>query len=555
LGSNFAFQFSTAIVAISGGFIGLNLKFEDFDQPWKVGETDLSSVYATADVVRWPFYYVSQEYGFPTGANFGTQVVPDDVPYMALGLLRWVTGSPILAVNTFVLLSFAFTALAMLWICSRLGIRRLVSFPISLATAWAPYVFVRLLYGHAVLASIWTIPLFFYLILSSHDNDAKLSYKKRVALGLLIGASSAYYGFFSFLIATFVLVGTLAIEIYNSRRVRLVAAGKEFGCHLTFVLPSLVHVALDRLHGNVSPIQRSVAESLKFAGDLRNVFIPFGFPQVFSDTLTLRQEYEWSPVSVLTVIGIILMLFMFSSGDDRIGIIRTVLLVGILFFTAGGLGVVFADVIFPGYRAWARLTPFIVVAAHLGVGLLLTKLHSQSAARRTLPITFVLLTMIAGLQIRDARQDISPAVSASAHPREVGTYLDAIALIQNEFSEDCGVLQLPPMRTFEGGDVGGVKNGDQFWPGILSENYRWSYGVIKGAAAADYWFAQAWFARNYGTPTETFQKETSPKICAVWASTDIESFRTLKLIRDTFQITSFNAKQFGSHVIRHLRIS
>lgn len=198
MGSNFAFQFSTAIVAISGGFIGLNLKFEDFDQPWKVGQTDLSSVYATADVVRWPFYNVSQEYGFPTGANFGTQVVPDDVPYMALGLLRWVTGNPIHAVNTFVFLSFAFTALAMLWICSRLGIRRLVSFPISLATAWAPYVFVRLLYGHVVLASIWTIPLFFYLILSSHDNDAKLSYKKRVALGLLIGASSAYYGFFRF---------------------------------------------------------------------------------------------------------------------------------------------------------------------------------------------------------------------------------------------------------------------------------------------------------------------------------------------------------------------
>lgn len=186
--------------------------------------------------------------------------------------------------------------------------------------------------------------------------------------------------FFSFLIATFLLVGTLAIEIYNSRRVRLVAAGKEFGCHLTFILPSLVHVALDRLHGNVSPIQRSVAESLKFAGDLRNVFIPFGLPQVFSDTLTLRQEYEWSPVSVLTVIGIILMLLMFSSGDDRIGIIRTVLLVGILFFTAGGLGVVFADVIFPGYRAWARLTPFIVVAAHLGLGLVLKKTNCHSSA-------------------------------------------------------------------------------------------------------------------------------------------------------------------------------
>ena len=497
--------------------MGLNLKFEDLDQPWKVGETDLSSVYATADAFRWPFYYVSQEYGFPTGANFGTQVVPADIPYTALGLLRWVTGSPVLAVNTFVLLSFAFTALAMLWICSRFGIRRLVSFPISLATAWAPYVFVRLLYGHVVLASIWTIPLFLYLILSSQNNNLKLSYKKRVALGLLIGASSAYYGFFSFLIATFVLVGMLAAEIYNSRRVRFVAASKELGCHLTFVLPSLAHVALDRLRGDGTPVQRGVAESLQYAGDLRNVFIPFGFPQVFSDTLTLRQEFEWSPVSALTVIGIILMLLMFSSGDDQIGIIRTVLLVGILFFAAGGLGIVFADVIFPGFRAWARMMPFIITAAHLGLGLLLTRFQNYSSTLKAMPIVFVLLGTLAGLQVRDARQGISPQIMTTADPRQLGSYLDAIKTLRTEISSACGTLQLPLMSTFEGGTVGGkdfgkVSDGDQFWPGILSDGYRWSYGAIKTSYEGDYWF----------TADQERQKLRGSDIsdlCAVWDTT------------------------------------
>lgn len=543
LGSKFAFQISTAVVAVCGGFIGLNLKFEDLDQPWKVGETDLSSVYATADVVRWPFYYVSQEYGFPTGANFGTQVVPDDIPYMALGLLRWVTGSPILAVNTFVLLSFAFTALAMLWICSRLEIRPLISFPISLATAWAPYVFVRLLYGHVVLASIWTIPLVFFLILSSRNNNLNLSYKQRAALGLLIGSSSAYYGFFSFLIATFVLIGTLLTSLYRKHRVTLNGTLKEFACLFTFIVPSLTHVILDRLRGDVTPIERSVNESLQFAGDLRNVFIPFGFPQIFSDSLTLRQEFEWSPVSALTVIGVILMLLMFSSDDNRIGVIRTVLMVGILFFTAGGLGVIFSDVIFPGYRAWARMMPFIVVFAHLGLGLLLTKIHSHPAARRTLPITFALLTVIAGLQVRDARREISPPVSVTADSRDVGAYLDAIATLETEITPGCGVLQLPLMHTFEGGNVGDVKNGDQFWPGILSDTYRWSYGAIKGTPAGEYWFVQ----HRLEAPGITNQNE-NPAICAIFDQTVWRPGRSTEKIHSVLQVNK-RISQIGSILI------
>jgi len=505
LGSNFLFQFSTAIVAVCGGFIGLNLKFEDLDQPWKVGETDLSSVYATADVVRWPFYYVSHEYGFPNGANFGTQVVPDDVPYMALGLLRWVTGSPILAVNTFVLLSFAFTALAMLWICSRLEIQRLVSFPLSLATAWAPYVFVRLLYGHVVLASIWTIPLFFYLTLSSHNNGLKHSHKQRIALGLLIGASSAYYGFFSFLIATFVLTGTILTSLYRKHRVLLTGTLKEFACIFTFVVPSLTHVILDRLRGDVTPIERGVGESLQFAGDLRNVFIPFGIPSMFSDTLTLRQQFEWSPVSALTVIGIILMLLMFSSGDYRISVIRTVLMVGILFFTAGGLGVIFADLIFPGYRAWSRLMPFIIIAAHLGLALLLKELDASSPRRKIIGTSFIGILLLAGLQVRDARKDISPLVSSTADAHDVGSYLDSIELLNDAQDANCGILQLPLMHTFEGGVVGRVKNGDQFWPGILSDGYQWSYGAIKGTSAGEYWF---------NLTTDKARSHHTSKICA-----------------------------------------
>ena len=533
----------TGLIAVLGAFWAMKWNLSDLDQPLRVGESDLSSIYALADVFRAPFIYSSAEYGYPFSANFAVQVVPDDVSNTLIGLLKWTTGSPIIAVNSFILLSFALTTSAMLSLLRRYIEEPVLRVIFALSTAWMPYVFVRIEYGHVFLSAIWPIPLAIGIIIRTLESQTAPSSdsRKSFLLALVVGASSAYYGFFSALILTILLTGLLLS--HPSGRLNARQTLKNFSIAAGFIVPIAIRVLSMRWMGLEQPITRSVDESLQFGGRLIDVFVPFDFPVTLPMKLTSRPAFEWSPIHTLGAIGAWMAFMFVTRGSKGESYLKAIIVISTLFFASGGLGYVFATFITPSFRAWSRLMPFIAITSLTLFAISLKHLLRRSG-RPLSVLLLAALTLPLGMQIETARTQISSVLQDRAPDELLGPYLSGSNATAALKPATCPILQTPVMRAIEGGDVGSVRNGDHYWPGIVSNSSKWSYGSVKGTHQGEYLPKL-----NDVGPREIINWGLSNSICGIWSDTRASQTDLLANPRTWATEGFVVAGQFGGHVV------
>jgi hypothetical protein len=153
----------------------------------------------------------------------------------------------------------------------------------------------------------------------------------------------------------------------------------------------------------------------------------------------------------------------------------------VAFYTRGGLGAITAVVVTPAIRTWSRLVVVIALLGLLAVGLALTWLGQRRGR-------FV-ATMTAGaLLVVGVLDQTNPAVAPDyvalrAASFDVASYASTL---ERSIDAGCSVFQLPFVPFPEQAPTLGMTDYDHLRPYVVSSGLRWSYGAMRGTAAADW---------------------------------------------------------------------
>ena len=494
---------------------------KDLTYPWRVVDSDLSSVYSLAQAVgqSW-FGMVNHSLGAPFTADFSLAFIPDDFQVEILRIIMHLTRDPFVAVNLFYLLTFGFCAVTFLLLADTFKLSRWISAPLALSYAWLPYHFTRMDVGHVFLAAYYMIPIgiiylhrLFEYLTGSRTNFFPSSSIRRVGfvVGIVaVGSSGAYYGFFFALLAATMIL--LIPQKNQSFRVTVTRGGLTSLVSLFFIAAPLFRIAASRLRGLEIVLTRSPEESVQFGGSIARLLVPWGtwLPSKLQP-LIFPTEFEWTISPILGVFGIWILLIgiavsvagrSHTSSSQRS--IRYIFVWALLFYTASGVSLVFAYVINPSFRCWNRLSIVIMTLALIALGETLGRIGKNK--KYWLPV----LVLVASVS------QLVPLNGSGIGPEPDPTSRDAFnslqqvaAVIQKENKPGCQILQLPIMAFPEGGQVGQVGNGAHLWLPMLTSGFRWSYGAPKGTQAGDYWVLN-----NYSSK-EIITKLQTSDICSV----------------------------------------
>ena len=497
---------------------------KDLTYPWRVVDSDLSSVYSLAQAVgqSW-FGMVNHSLGAPFTADFSLAFIPDDLQVEILPILMHLTNNAFVAVNLFYLLTFGLCAVTFLFLADTFKMSRWVSAPLALSYAWLPYHFTRMDAGHVFLAAYYMIPigviylhrLFEYLTGSSASFFPSSTIKRiGFALGIIaVGSSGTYYGvFFALLAATMIL---LVPQLNQPIRLTAIRAGLTTLVSFLFIAAPLVRIISSQLRGLETVLTRSPEESVQFGGSIARLLVPWGvwLPTKLRPVVS-PLEFEWNAAPLLgtigvwtLLIGIAMSLASRATTRNKHKSLRFIFLWALLFYTGSGISLIFAYAINPSFRCWNRLSIVIMTLALVALGATL------SSFKKFNKIWFPALLIVAILSQLSPLRNSGIGSEPDTISKEAFNALQQVAaVIQQEIKPGCQILQLPIMAFPEGGQVGQVGNGAHLWLPMLTSGFRWSYGAPKGTQAGDYWVKQK-------LEDKSIQLAQTLKFCAVVVDT------------------------------------
>lgn len=538
------------VSAILGAVWVHRLNLQSLSYPWRVVDSDLSTMYSLAQASgqSW-FGLVNKSLGAPFTADWSFAQTADQLQIEVIRLLTHLTRDPIVAVNSFYILTFGLSANTFLFLTDQFKISRWISAPLSLSYSWLPYHFTRMDVGHVSLAAYYMIPIgviylhrLFNSLTNSRDFFFPKTWTKRFAflIGVVVvGSSGAYYGLFLALLAATMIILvpqkslTLPQVIKRSAEVGLTS--------FLLILMPLLQVLVTRYRGLEATLTRSPEESVQFGGSISRLFVPWGtwLPEKLLP-LVSRMEFEWNASPLLGVIGVwILVLGIFTTlakrdSKNTENSLNFIFLWALLFYVASGLGLVFAYGIDPSFRCWNRLSVVIMTIALLTLAKFLSQVKFSNVLISVLLLVVAITTQLTPLQ--GAGIGIEPDETSKNAFASLQT---VAAFIQTEIEPGCKILQLPIMAYPEGGQIGQVGNGNHLWLPLLTDGFHWSYGAPKGSLAGDYWGSLK------SGPVEVIaQKAFDDSFCAIlWDRRSGEDFNSSNLS------PYINASSIGDYVL------
>ena len=491
-------------VSISGACLVHRVSIANLRSPWRIRDSDLSSAYAMAAALKQSWFgIVDHHLGAPYSADYNLAYAPEDVHANLTRVLVHIFRQPIFTVNFIYILSFGLTAVSALWLARKIGIKNPIAVAVSLAFSWLPYHFIRMDYGHVVLAEYFMIPIGLWIVISEYVRFDEPFRERHVwnhgllhalALSLLVGASNSYYALF-FSILTFSLV-PVAILTRKGTAHRLSSVFRLTCLSVALMLPTLLHDAWANLH-RTSPqiLDRSPEESIRFGGSIARLLIPWGVhvPQSLS-RLIPWEEFEWTATPIMVSIGVLLVLmsvlFAIVRQDNKVepicvpGYLRYLGSVALLFYTSSGFGLIFAGTVSPIFRCWNRLS---VVLSLIGLLALGKQLSTGKIERFANIIGPVLICVAMGTQILNASElRVGPEPDPDSRLL-ISELITIRSEIEKQFNEGCRFLQLPIVEAFGGSNVNALTPGNQYWLPLYLPNMYWSFGAASGTPAGDFW--------------------------------------------------------------------
>lgn len=430
------------------------------------------------------WWYSNERLGAPYTQELYDYPLTDSLHFLVIKFLLFVGFGWVQSINIFYILTFPFTTLLSMYAMSKMGIKLKIALAFSLIYAFIPFHLFRGV-SHFLIASYYILPIgvlnAFYL--------AKGTVKSRsfyLVSALLIGASGAYYTYFSLiLIATGALIGLSANFSKPLFKKALVLTALIFGVFFLNLIPSFIYS--QNYGSNINTTQRNPHESEVFGLKIIQLLLPVEDHNIsilnkfakryvqYSSPIGLN-ENQYASLGVTASVGFLILLFygLFfmrnSPENQNLKILGMFNLVLILVGTVGGLNSIFSYFVNPTFRSLNRISIAIAFLSLCGVAFVLQRLVRRRTVLLLLIVPLALFDQVSAGSMRSFR-------SYTPYFETLNTFVKEI---EANLSPNDMVYTMPFGEYPEGSD----KNTMQF--ALLGEKLKWSTG------AAQWRFSSMW---------------------------------------------------------------
>jgi len=427
----------------------------------------------------------------------------DHVQVLIGRILSWFSRDYALLINVFFVLTFPLTAAIAFLVLRSFGISFRAALVCSLLYSFIPYHFVRG-QAHFFLNCYFFIPLSIAICLWICRNEPLITRNAKGRLRptgrsiaatlfcVLIASSGTYYTFFTcFLILISGLYACAQTRRWTSFASASFFLVVLFCVALVNLLPAIRYV--QREGKNPVVARRSFAEAEFYALKITGLLLP-GNGHRFLPLNRMMRKYppimmKENYAAYLGVVGVagflILTAWLFFpttrlNGQELCGSLPvlngSLLLLGL----TGGLGPLFAFVLFNQFRGYNRVSIFLAFFALFAVALVVDRIRQQiSGSSFKGAVAVILPFTILAIGLWD--QTIPAYVARK--PKQLSSFrADAafIAQIETKLSPGSMIFQLPYHPFPEVEPEHRMKDYDHLRGYLHSTKLRWSYGAMKG---------------------------------------------------------------------------
>jgi phosphoglycerol transferase len=454
--------------------------------------------------------------GAPLGLDYYDFHQPDFVHHAILRCLDLVTRKSIWVVNVYFLGSFVLITLSAFYVLRRFDLSVRVSLVAAVLYAFTPSHLYRSIY-HLFLSAYYILPLGTLLalqimlerrrgVVKESSSEQKGRFTRflcfAIPLAILIGGSGVYYAFYS---AMF-LGAAACYAAFHEKNWRYGLAG--FGCAALICVSTVIGLVpkdLYNLRAGTSTIvaDRTVNDQYMYSLKIAQLFLPNPGHRI-EKLRQIAENYdassEWlnrneSDVSNLGFVGafgfLMLLLWPFirqrrDMHDEVMYCLLLLAMLGVLFATTEGFGILWAIFITEKLRAHTRIVFYLAFFALFAFAIVADKLIRRLPPRLSVqvPVTVALgLILVAGLYdesyagIRAPLKQMQQAVM-----RDQGYF----STIESLAPSGGMVLQLPFVAFPDTQGPNGVAIYDDLRAYLYTQRLRWSYGSMRGRPESEY---------------------------------------------------------------------
>ena len=446
------------------------------------------------------WYWANPDVGAPFSQHSGWFSDGSWTHFLVVRILGLFSSSPFTVSALYFFLCFPLAGLTAYWLCRRLHISRTAAVVVGVLFSVLPGHQHR--FGHLWLQGYWVVPIAVWLLLLAADRLPSApdltTRRNRLGVGLavvVVGLGGIYYVAFTVILLVVLLVVGLVARNGRAAFVRgcILGAGIVLAGLTPMVLSSL-QIRSDTVTGPV-PGQRAFWQSETYSGKIVDFVLPWIHHRV-PELAQITTEYasatvpspEQPTLGLVAASGLLgLLLFGLalllgrrrSAASSLIGVLTLLSLTAIAFYTRGGLGAVWAFALTPSIRTWSRLVTLIALMGLIAVGLALTSF----ARRRVLTAGVAALLVFVGV-VDQTNPALAPDYTAlRAQASTLNSYATQLA---GSLPAGCAVFQYPVVPFPEQPPNGQMHAYEQLQPYLASSQLRWSYGAMRGTAAADW---------------------------------------------------------------------
>jgi hypothetical protein len=483
---------------------------------------DIVTQNINSNIYGWPF--ISDFSNFPIGSLFELVVIK--VMFLLNDSLSPANIIHILSIlKSLVIFSTGF------WCLRKLNVTLNFSLVGGIIFSFSSYNLIRS-EGHFFLGMTWTIPLGVYclILITSYllNRSYMLNIKTKAGillLGLLIGLSSLYYGFFFLFLSCTIFILFFCRDLLYLRRDFIESSMIKIKEKLAVLFPLLLFIlsVITGLVIQLMPIllkqrrtqtlvqsseQSSFIEPFVYGGTFDSLFYDLNrmIVRVFlnrpdiQNFLASRNSWEGSQLGALT--GIILYLLVFVvvlhltgiklykqhliTLDSKIKATLLLLFLSILFYFPTFLSLS-AFLLIPNIRAIGR---FSVIVSFLAICLLLLALSNLNLSKK---VTFLMILLISSIGIVEA-YSYKMARQSSAQTSLSANYLKSqrqvtLKNLESKFPKDCPITVIPlhPFPEFDHPDDSNIDYASLDLILAGSSHFKWGNGAFKNTFENKYY--------------------------------------------------------------------
>ena len=499
-----------ALAACAEAVLALRLWRADLRVPFNYrGDSVFFSMMVKA-VIDHGWYLTNPQLGAPGQLALHDFPQADGIHLLLIKLLSWFTSDWALLLNVYYLLGFPLIALSAFAVLRHFRVAPGPAFVASLLYAFLPS---RLMTGeaHLYLVDFYQVPLAILLALWVAGDDPPLfapgagagAWRPRfalrrgrsiaaIAIALLISGTGVYYAFFAGVLILF-SGGWSAVERRSPRHALAafaIIAVVLAGLTAQSIPTLLYHRAMGP---NPAAATRPVGEAEAYGLRIAPMLLPVRHHRIaalaavshrYEQATGIQGEVASTNLGAVGAVGFLILLGMLvrrerTAGGDREPLFSSLArlnLAAVLLATTGGFGALFALLVSPQIRTYARMHVYIAFFALFCVALLLDRLW------RTRHRAGVVLTVAIGFA---GLFDQSTLAMVPPYAQRARAYRADAAFVQSleaQLPTGAQIFQLPYLRFPESGGLPGTKlmDYDPLRPYLHARALRWSYPTMFG---------------------------------------------------------------------------